>query len=118
MFLVKHGFRIIGRNYLRKWGEIDVICKKEGKIHFIEVKAGETQENVPRETENNVSRGTFYRPEEHVTHEKLERLSRVIQTYISEQGVPRETKFQLDVLAIDLNLKDKTAKTRFIENVL
>ena len=32
------GFRILGFNYLKKWGEIDVIAEKSGKVYFIEVK--------------------------------------------------------------------------------
>ncbi|MFC1595245.1 YraN family protein [Patescibacteria group bacterium] len=38
MFLVKHGFQIIGRNYQKKWGELDIIAQKNGLLHFIEVK--------------------------------------------------------------------------------
>jgi len=37
-FLVKHGFSILGRNYTKKWGEIDIIAEKKGKIYFVEVK--------------------------------------------------------------------------------
>ena len=36
--LVKHGFKILDRNYQKKWGEIDIVAKKSGIIHFIEVK--------------------------------------------------------------------------------
>ena len=34
-FLMKHGFSILERNYTKKWGEIDIIAKKDGKIYFI-----------------------------------------------------------------------------------
>ena len=37
-FLVGKGFEIIGWNYRKPWGEIDIIVRREGKIHFIEVK--------------------------------------------------------------------------------
>ena len=37
-FLRSKGFAIIGKNYLKPWGEIDIIVQKQGKIHFIEVK--------------------------------------------------------------------------------
>ena len=37
MFLVKHGFNIIKRNYLKKWGEIDIIARRAEFLIFIEV---------------------------------------------------------------------------------
>lgn len=116
MFLMKQGFRIIGRNYWKPWGEIDIVARKDGTLRFIEVKASK----VTHETGNNVSRETnigVSRPEEHVTNEKLARLSRAIQTYLAERGVSPETPYQIDVVSVVLNLKDKTAKVDFIENV-
>ena len=50
MFLVKHGFMIIELNFSCRFGEIDIVTKKNGRIHFIEVKSV----TIPRETENNV----------------------------------------------------------------
>lgn len=38
-YLENNGYRVIERNYLKKWGEIDIIAKKGNKIHFVEVKA-------------------------------------------------------------------------------
>ena len=37
-FLVSKGFEIVGWNYRKPWGEIDIIVRKKEKIHFIEVK--------------------------------------------------------------------------------
>lgn len=116
MFLVKRGFRVVGRNYWKPWGEIDVVAKEDKKLRFIEVKTGV----VTRETDNNVSRETglhYFRPEEHVTREKISRLHRAIQTYLLEKKVSHETTYQIDVISVRLDLKDKTAKIDFIENV-
>ena len=64
MFLVKHGFTVIDRNFTHKLGEIDIIAKKNSKIFFFEVKTiVDTSEavEVTRETYiNNVSRVTNY----------------------------------------------------------
>jgi hypothetical protein len=37
-YLLKENYKIIGRNYLKKFGEIDIIAEKGGIYHFVEVK--------------------------------------------------------------------------------
>ena len=37
-YLENKGFKIVGRNYLKKYGEIDIIAQKGKITHFIEVK--------------------------------------------------------------------------------
>ncbi len=39
MFLVKHNFNIIEKNFTHKMGEIDIIATKENRLYFFEVKA-------------------------------------------------------------------------------
>ena len=38
LFLVKQGFQILDRNFSTRFGEIDFIAEKAGRMHFIEVK--------------------------------------------------------------------------------
>ena len=38
-YLENDGFLIEERNFLKKWGEIDVIASRQGRTHFIEVKS-------------------------------------------------------------------------------
>jgi len=119
MFLVKHGFKVIERNYLKKWGEIDIIAKKSGILRFVEVKT------VSRENIRDVSPETSVlrtdvllpRPEENVHTWKLKRLSRVIQSYLLEKG-SGDREWQFDVLAVFLDLKNKEARCRFTENII
>ena len=113
VFLVKQGFSIVERNYLKKWGEIDIIAQKSGTLHFVEVKTV-SRENL-RSFNPNVSHETEGRPEENVHPWKLKRLSRVTQSYLLEKG-PKE--WQFDVLAVFLDLKNKEAKIRFTENII
>ena len=113
-FLVKQGFSVIERNYLKKWGEIDIIAEKSGAIHFVEVKT------VSRENVKDVSRETldeYNRPEDNVHPWKVKRLSRVIQTYLLEKR-GKDKEWQFDILAVFLDLKNKEAKIRFTENVI
>ena len=114
LFLMKHEFKILERNYLKKWGEIDIIAKKNGALRFIEVKT------VSRENIRNVSQETLEsdRPEENVHARKMERLYRTIQSYLAEKDVSGETLWQMDIVAVFLDVGNKEAKIRFTENVI
>jgi putative endonuclease len=38
-FLLENGFSIIERNFYSRFGEIDIVAKKEKVLHFVEVKS-------------------------------------------------------------------------------
>lgn len=107
-FLLKHGFGIKDRNYLRKWGEIDIIAERAKKLYFIEVKTVKV---------TSIHKNS-YRPEENVHEEKLARIHRAIMSYISDNGVSDETDWQADLVTVRLNLITKKAKVEKIENIL
>ncbi|MCX6747526.1 MAG: YraN family protein [Candidatus Nomurabacteria bacterium] len=123
-FLVKHGYSILERNYTKKWGEIDVIAQKEGKLYFVEVKSVSRltlPSFVTRETsENNVIHETNdeYRPEDNMHPWKLKRLSRTIQTYLASSKASEDLEWQVDLLVVYLNLKDKKAKVKVIKDII
>ncbi|MCR4284125.1 MAG: YraN family protein [Parcubacteria group bacterium] len=119
-FLVKQGHKIRDRNYRKKWGEIDIISEKDNIIHFIEVKS------VSRETlPSNVNHETnSYTPEDNVHPWKLKRIYRTIQTYLLDKKVYHtkqgedETEWQIDIIAVFLNIKTRKAKVRITENII
>ena len=113
-FLVKRGFEVLEQNYLKKWGEVDIVAKKGGILRFVEVKT------VSRENIKDVSRETLAqdRPEEMVHQWKLKRLYRAINSYLLENNVSRETMWQLDIAAVFLDAQNKQARVRFTENVI
>ena len=123
-FLMKRGFEIVEQNYSKKWGEIDIIARKEGKLHFIEVKS------VTRDSLKYVSPETDgYRAEDNLHPWKLKRLSRVIQTYllgyrgnrnvshVTGQG-NSEIDWQFDVAVVYLDLKSMEAKVNYMEDII
>lgn len=111
-FLVKHNFDIIERNYWKKWGEIDIIAKKDSILRFIEVKT------VSCENLNNVSYETnAHRPEDNIHPWKLKRLSRTIQTYLLEKK-NNDIEWQFDAIAIYLDIISKKAKVNFLEDII
>ena len=112
-FLVKHGFGLIQRNYLKKCGEIDIIAQKDNIIHFIEVKS------VSRENLDIVSGETGdYRPEDNMHPWKLQRLSRTIQTYLLDKGVSDETGWQFDVITVYIDMNKRVSRVFIMDNVI
>ena len=103
-YLEGRGYKILERNYLRPWGEIDIIAEKGQKISFVEVKS--------------VSRETAYRPEENVHPSKLKRLHRAIQTFLLDHKVPEDRPWQIDVACVYLDFSTRRARVEMIENVI
>ena len=107
-FLVKHGFVVVLRNYLKKFGEIDIICRKNKKIHFIEVKTV-SRRTLKGETDD-------YRPEDNIHSAKLARIGRTIQAYIFEYNV--ESDWQFDVITVKLDHESKTARVDVMLDII
>ena len=108
-FLKMAGFSILERNYTKKWGEIDIVGSKDGKLYFFEVKST----SVSGETNIN-----GYKPEDAMHPWKIKRLSRTIQTYLLDRRVPENMDWHFDVLVVFLNLEKRTAKVKRVENVI
>lgn len=136
MFLMKHKFKILGRNYLKKWGEIDIVARSTGRgsqkaaqnkgiLHFIEVKTVSrvTQDDVSRETQGietlDVPRETDeYEAEDNVHQWKLERLERAIDSWLAEHKIDDEAKYQLDLIVVKLDKGTGKAKVKYIPEIL
>jgi len=118
-WLKSRGFLILDRNYWKKWGEIDIVAKNKGIIHFVEVKSTERVNIRSFKPEND-----SYRPEEKIHARKLKRMSRVIQSYLME--IPRqssgqentEIEWQFDVLVVYLDSAEKLAKVKYLPNIV
>lgn len=108
-YLASKGHTVLSRNYTKPYGEIDIVSEKGTVVHFVEVKS------VSWETGTQTST-TDYRPEENVHPAKVKRMIRVIDTYIRENNI--ESDWQFDVIAVYLDEKTKTAKVRYLENVV
>ncbi len=112
-FLMKHGFTIQERNYTKKWGEIDIIAEKEGKLYFIEVKSVSCGTLPDFKDDNPFTK----RPEENMHPWKLKRLSRTIQTYLIHKRIGN-TPWQFDLLLVYLDIENRKARVRTIENII
>jgi len=112
-FLRRKGFKIIERNYRKRWGEIDIIADKDREVHFVEVK---TVSREPYPGTVYGSREMDYRPEELVDARKLKKLARTASLYMEVNRDKRE--YQIDVVGVILSEKIKTARCRLFEQAL
>jgi putative endonuclease len=113
-YLENNGYKVVERNYLKKWGEIDIIAKKSGKLHFIEVKS------VSREMSGGVIHETndSFRAEDNMHPWKLQRLGRAIQSYLLDRDVPDNVDWQFDVATVYIDQGRGLHKVLMLEDVV
>ncbi|OHA93694.1 MAG: hypothetical protein A3H52_00935 [Candidatus Zambryskibacteria bacterium RIFCSPLOWO2_02_FULL_39_26] len=125
-YLKNSGYTITDRNYLKKWGELDIVARKGKKLHFVEVKS------VSRETSNNVIRETptteqvslrdnqndSYRPEDNMHPWKLKRLARTIQSYLLDKDVPDDIDWQFDLVTVYLDKHKGLSRIFLMEDIV
>lgn len=112
-YLRRHGFEILDTNYLRKWGEIDIVARETGIIRFIEVKT--VSYETRKDLDDAILRGTW-RPEENVHKLKIGRLNRAIESWIVEHGYNGD--WEIDVIAVRIVPREKYATAKYIPNVV
>lgn len=116
-YLSKKGQAVLERNYLKKWGEIDIISRETSNnkeiIHFVEVKT------VSYGTEDQLRRAVSYgtwRPEENVHAKKIQRLSRTIESWLIEHKYKGD--WQIDVISVRVVPAEKYASVKYIPNII
>lgn len=112
-WLETQGFSIVEKNYLKKWGEIDIVAHETANYHFVEVKTVtyETKEAL----EWAVTHETW-RPEDNVHKAKVERLARTIETWIHQHGYTGN--WILDVVIVRIVPRDKFATVKMLHNII
>lgn len=112
-YLINKGFSVIDRNYRRKWGELDIIARKKGVIHFVEVKTV-SRRSFGGHFEQEIN---YYKPEDNMHPWKIKRLQRALQTYLLEKRMDKE-EWQFDLACVFLDQEKRVAKVRFMENIV
>ena len=80
-FLRRRGYRIIGRNYTGRFGEIDVIASKRGYLAFVEVKLRRTNR--------------FAEAREYVDAQKQDRLRSAASLWLAENETNLQPRFDV-----------------------
>jgi putative endonuclease len=112
-YLKKKGFQIIQTNYLKKWGEIDIVVRGTTGIRFVEVKT--VSYETKQDLEAAISRGTW-RPEENVHSAKIQRLNRAIESWIIEHNYDGD--WEIDVVSVRIVPREKYATVKYIPNIV
>jgi len=108
-YLKNNGYRILDRNYVKLWddktkGEIDIVARKNKVISFIEVKTM-------------VDNPDFF-PEDKVNYRKQKKLTKLAQSWLSENKVPLDSAWQIDAVSVIVDAQTKKAKFEYFENVV
>ena len=86
-WLVRHGYRLLARNWRSPLGELDIVCEQGEELVFVEVKA-----------RHGIRLGA---PEEAVTPAKQRRLIRAAGSYLLAHH-QEQRPFRIDVIATDV----------------
>ncbi len=107
-YLKSKGFELIARNVRYKWGEIDLVVKKAGKLHFIEVKARFVNRETPHMSVS---------PEDNMTGAKFKKLMRAVEVFLMGVGGQDSCEWQIDLVTV-LLIKDKLPIVEVYENLI
>ena len=101
-FLRKKGYKIIDRNYRKKYTELDIIATKNKILVFVEVKTRTTNK--------------FGLPKEQITNAKLRSLKKSAEYYkLSHKNLP--DRMRIDLISIMLDKTDDKSSIEHIEDI-
>ena len=128
-YLVKKGYKIIKRNFIAPFGEIDIIAKSpDNTLIFIEVKAlkySAKSGNIVRQSyphlpltqalqNRRIYTGSSFNPEMHLDDVKLRKLNRLCAWYANTYYP--ESEFRIDGMCVDI-FEDGEYNIRHYKNI-
>jgi putative endonuclease len=117
-FIKKQDFTIIERNYTKKWGEIDIVAKRVGKLHFIEVKSVSCEKGWVSVTHETSGMGDSYRPEDNMHGLKAKRLAKTIESYLLEKNLSDDVSWQFDLATVYIEEGAKEGTVEILEDII
>lgn len=102
-YLIKKGYKILDRNFRKKFGEIDIIARAHDKILVLcEVKT----------IVENLSFPSQLTPEDNLTFHKAQKMRRVAQFYAAKNPdlITEDKGWRIDLIAIVLDKDRATVK--------
>ncbi len=103
-YLRRKGYWILERNYVGKWGEIDIIARKKNLLCFIEVKTRSIDAKSFHES----------RPAAAVNAEKQRRLIQIANEYVRRMHYENKYMLRMDVIEVLTYSSEKKIKVQSI----
>lgn len=103
-YLIKKGYKILAANYKLRFGELDIIARKEDTVTFIEVKA------LKRLHEG-------FDPEMRVDYRKKNKLIKLATAYMLNQKTP-DLDWQIDIISVIFDSENKKAYIKHFKNAV
>lgn len=102
--LETRGFVILERNYKSPLGEIDIIAKKSGVVHIVEVKSG-------------ASGNAAFQPEQNLHFSQRQRLLNSARMYFARRHYPPDQEWQIDLAVVEF-AENKNPAIRYYERAI
>jgi len=122
-YLERKGYRILERNYSPRFisgpqkGEIDIVAKKKDIIIFVEVKTLRFVSPWP-ESSRRLSQDDSFNPEDKVDFLKQRKIIKTAESWLVKNKIFLETKWQIDILAVGVDLNKRRARIRHFKNAV
>lgn len=102
-YLERRGYEIIATNVKISYQEIDIVAKIKDKLVFVEVKTRTS--------------ASFGQADETIFDFKTQNLKNGISSFLENNKEYNDFEVHLDLIAIDINRADKTAKIKHYKDI-
>lgn len=126
-YLVDNGYKILGQNFWRPFGEIDIITKFRGRtLVFIEVKtihrSGQMALSKPSHNPATIGqeRGQAkdsIKPEDNLTAKKMAKLRRICEWYVGQEPQLVNLKYGWQIDLLSLTMSEESCLIRHYKNI-
>lgn len=104
-YLESKGYSVVERNYLKPWGEIDIVAREGDVTVFVEVKA------------NMREYAGEFNPESRVDDRKMSALIKTAMLYMEYEAKSVESEWRIDIVSVTVNEIAQNAKIRHFKNI-
>ncbi|KPJ54601.1 hypothetical protein AMJ47_04095 [Parcubacteria bacterium DG_72] len=104
-YLQNKGYKIVEQNFQNKWGEIDLVCEKDNRLVFVEVKTRIGEQ--------------FGLPEDAINKNKINKLIKNSQAYMVYKAnkINNIYMYRIDAVCIVLDEEMNLKRINLYENI-